>query len=324
MFKKTLITFLLIFSIPINALAYSDRIIASGENIGITLNTDGVLIAGTYNVGNNSPANEAGLKSGDLITKVNGKKISKIDELASEIDKSNSDKVEINYTRDKKNHKTTLNLIKDEDVLKTGLYVKDSVTGIGTLTFIDPETKLFGALGHEITNTVTGKILEIKDGKIFDSKVTGIVPSQDGTAGEKKAQTDSKEIRGEVSENTTQGIFGKYSDTIDNTKTYKVASKNEIKKGNAKILTVLNGNSVSEYNIEITEINDENSKTKNFVFKIIDDNLLKKTGGIVQGMSGSPIVQGDYIIGAVTHVVVDDPEKGYGIFITNMLEEAEN
>jgi len=323
-FKKTLITFLLIFSIPINVLAYSDRIIASGENIGITLNTNGVLIAGTYNVGNKAPANEAGLKSGDLITKINGKQVSKIDELATEIDNANSKEVEVNYTRDNKNHTTTLKLIKDEDVLKTGLYVKDSVTGIGTLTFIDPETKLFGALGHEITNTVTGKVLEIKDGKIFDSTVTGIVPSKDGTAGEKKAQTDSDDIRGSVGENTSQGIFGKYSNPIDQSKTYKVATKNDIKKGDAKILTVLSGQTVSEYSIDIIEISNETSKTKNFVFKITDDNLLKKTGGIVQGMSGSPIIQGDYIVGAVTHVVVDDPEKGYGIFITNMLEEAEN
>ena len=323
MFKKTLITFLLIFSIPLNVLAYSDRVIASGENVGITLNTDGVLIAGTYKIGNTSPANKAGLKNGDLITKVNNMRVSNINELAAAVDKASSNQVKIEYSREKQFHKTTLELIQDENILKTGLYVKDSVTGIGTLTYIDPETNLFGALGHEILEQSTGKILEIKDGKIFDSTVTGVIPSTEGNAGEKKAEYDSKQIEGTVYENTTQGIFGKYTKNISESQTYKVAKPTEIKKGKAKILTVLEGNTVSEYEININKINDENSKNKNFTFEITDKELLKKTGGIVQGMSGSPIIQGDYIIGAVTHVVVEDPTKGYGIFITNMLEESE-
>lgn len=321
MFKKTLIAFLLIFSIPINVFAYSEKIIASGENIGITLNTDGILIAGTYSIGNISPATDAGLKSGDIIKKVDGQTVSTIDELALVIENVDSQEIKIEYSRELKKHNTTLKLVEDDEILKTGLYVKDSVTGIGTLTFIDPETKVFGALGHEITNISTGKILEIKNGKILESTVTDLIPSADGYAGEKKAQT-IKKIEGNINENTKQGVFGTYTGDVKGD-TYQVASTDEIKLGSAQMLTVLNGTKIEKYDINITKINEENNKTKNFIFEITDKELLNKTGGIIQGMSGSPIVQGEYIVGAVTHVMVDSPEKGYGIFITNMLEEAE-
>jgi len=324
--KKTVIMLLLsFFIIPINALAYSDKIIASGENIGITLNSDGVLIVGIYDVDGKSPATEAGLKAGDVITDVNKKEVNSIEEMASKINDSNDGSVNVGYMRNGKKQTATLKLYKDEnDVYKTGLYVKDSVTGIGTLTFIDPETKLFGALGHEIQEQTTGKLLEIKDGKIFDSTVTGVIPSSDGNPGEKKAKYDASKITGDVAENTTQGIFGTYTSDISNKNTYTVAKPSDIKTGKAKILTVLDGKEVKEYEINITKINKKQQKNKNFVFEITDKDLLDKTNGIIQGMSGSPIVQGDYIIGAVTHVVVDNPHKGYGIFITNMLEEAEN
>ncbi|MFR2585221.1 MAG: SpoIVB peptidase [Bacilli bacterium] len=323
--KKTCITLLLsFFIIPINALAYSDQIIVGGENIGITLNSTGILIVGVYDVNNSSPASDAGLKSGDMITTVNKEKVNNIEEMAQKINDSSKDSVSVGYLRDGKKETTTLKLYKDENnVYKTGLYVKDSVTGIGTLTFIDPETKLFGALGHEIQEQTTGKLLEIKDGKIFDSTVTGVVPSSDGTPGEKKAKYDANKTVGDVATNTTQGIFGTYTSELPNKDTYKVAKPSQIKTGKAKILTVLNGSEIKEYEINITKINEGKQKNKNFVFEITDKELLDKTNGIIQGMSGSPISQGEYVIGAVTHVVVDNPHKGYGIFITNMLEEAE-
>ena len=324
-FKKTCITLLLtFFIIPINALAYSERIIAGGENIGITLNSSGVLIVGVYKVNDTSPATEAGLKSGDIITTINKEKVDTIEDMAEKINAAGSQEVAVGYLRDGKNRTATLKLYKDDnDVYKTGLYVKDSVTGIGTLTFIDPETKIFGALGHEIQEQTTGKILEIKDGKIFDSTVTGVIPSSDGTPGEKKAEYDVTKTTGDVSSNTTQGVFGKYTSELPNEDTYNVAEPSEIKLGKAKIKTVLNGTEIKEYEINITKINKDEQKNKNFVFEITDKELLDKTNGIIQGMSGSPIIQGDNIVGAVTHVVVDNPHKGYGIFITNMLEEAE-
>lgn len=324
-FQKTVIALVLtLFIIPINVLAYSDRVIVGGENIGITLNSDGVLIVGVYDVEGSSPATEAGLKAGDIINSVNKNEVNNIEDMASKINDANSNTVTVGYTRNGKKQSATLKLYKDDnDVYKTGLYVKDSVTGIGTLTFIDPETKLFGALGHEIQEQTTGKLLEIKDGKIFESTVTGVIPSSDGNPGEKQAKYDASKTTGNVSSNTTQGIFGTYTNELPNKDTYNVAKPSEIKKGKASILTVLNGSEIKEYEINILKINKGDNKNKNFVFEIVDKELLDKTNGIIQGMSGSPIIQGDNIIGAVTHVVVDNPHKGYGIFITNMLEEAE-
>lgn len=322
---KIIITLLTFVIIPPTTLAYSKEIIAGGENIGITLNSKGILIVGTYDINGSSPADKADIKSGDIITDIEGNKVNTIEEMASAINESNKDEININYKRNNELKKTKLKLYKDENnIYKTGLFVKDSITGIGTLTFIDPKTKKFGALGHEIQEQSTGKMLEIKDGKIFDSNVTGVVPSTDGNPGEKKAEYNADKVKGITNENTTQGIFGDYTEEIPNKKLYKVANNQDIKEGNAKILTVLKDKEIKEYDIEIIEVNKNNDKNKNFVFEITDKELLNQTNGIIQGMSGSPIIKDDYIIGAVTHVVVNDPHKGYGIFITNMLEEAEN
>lgn len=323
-FKKQISFLLLCLMLPLRAFAYSDYVIPGGENIGIELHAKGVMIVGTYKVGEVSPSVEAGLKQGDIITKINQEETTTIDQMVSKIDASeNKDAVHITYVREGLEKETQLKLYKVDDIYKTGLYVKDGITGVGTLTFIDPNSKLFGALGHEITEKNTGKILEIKDGKIFNSSVTGVEASTDGSPGEKNARLDTNAVTGTVSKNTTEGIFGKYTETLPDKKKYKVAQKNEVKTGEATILTVTSGNEIKEYKINITKINDLSKKNKNFVFEITDTELLSKTGGIVQGMSGSPIIQGDYIVGAVTHVVVDNPAKGYGIFITNMLEEAE-
>lgn len=324
-FKKTFILLLLsFFIIPSYVLAYSDRVLIGGENIGITLNSSGILIVGTYDVEGTSPAKEAGLKAGDIILSINDKKVDNIEDMASKINDLKSSNINILYKRNGKKGNTTLKLYKDDnDVYKTGLFVKDSITGIGTLTYIDPETKIFGALGHEILEQSTGKVLEIKDGKIFNSTVTGVIPSSDGNPGEKQAKYDVTKTIGDVDSNTTQGVFGKYTDELPNKDTYKVAKPSDVKEGEAYILTVLKNSEVKKYEIRITDIGSDDDKNKNFVFEIVDKELLDTTNGIIQGMSGSPIIEGDYIIGAVTHVVVDNPHKGYGIFITNMLEEGE-
>lgn len=324
--KKTLIVILLTLSImPQITLAYSDYIVAGGSNIGMELKADGVIIVGLYKVSGVNPANEAGLKVGDTIIAVDNNVVSSISEMVTALDKApDKDNIKIEYLRNDTKNVTSLKLIMDQNgTFKTGLYVKDSISGIGTLSFIDPQTKIFGALGHEIIEKTTGEILDIKDGKIFSSKVTGIVKSENGNPGEKSATLFSDKILGNIEENTNKGVFGTYSGNIDTTHLYKVAGANDIKTGKAQIMTVLNDEEIKYYDITITQLNNK-QKTKNILFEITDDELLEKTGGIIQGMSGSPIIQDDYIIGAVTHVVVESPTKGYGIFITNMLEEAEN
>lgn len=324
-FKKIFLTLLIsLIIIPINAYAYSDKLIVGGNNIGIEVKTKGILVIGTYEINGEFINKDSNIRAGDYITKVNDNKINNIDDFTNEIKKDiDKTKVDIEYYRNGKSYTSFLKLVESNGEYKTGLYVKDTITGIGTLTFIDPNTKIFGALGHEISDKNTESILNINDGSIYYSYITGITKSTNGNPGEKEATYDDKNKYGVVNENTKSGIFGKYTSNIGDSKLYNVAKKDEIKLGNAKIRTVIDGEEISEYNIEIERIN-TNDKTKNIVFKINDERLLNKTGGIVQGMSGSPIIQDDKIVGAVTHVIVNDCSKGYGIFITNMLEEAEN
>ena len=321
--KKTFLSILLtICCIPTIAFAYSDYIIAGGQNIGIELNAKGVMIVGFYKVDNHYIAEVSGLAVGDIITTINDQEVLSIHELVDKINQSNGE-IKIGYMHNNIAKYTNLKLIKQDNTYKTGIYVKDSISGIGTLTYIDPNNKVFGALGHEITERSSGRVLDISGGKIFSSKVTNIVPSTNGSPGEKNAQVKADEITGSIQENTIKGIFGSYQDTFDDSKLYKVAKPSEVKKGEAKMLTVLDGTKVEEFTINIIKLNDS-GKTKNLLFEITDERLLEKTNGIIQGMSGSPIIQDEKIVGAVTHVVVDNPHRGYGIFITNMLEEGEN
>lgn len=309
--KKRLIILLTILLIPFNVLAYSNYIIPGGENIGISINSKGIIVIGRYKNINKK------IKNGDIITKIDGMNVNNMDELSKYID-SNKHTVEI--LRNNKIINIELEVIEENGIYRTGLYVKDNITGIGTLSYIDPETKLFGALGHEVSESNTGTILSVKDGKIYNSNVTDIERSESGNPGSKDATISDNEI-GNINKNTKKGIFGKINN-IPNKKKYKVASISDIKLDKAKILTVINDNNINEYEIEIKKILDDNSN-KNILFEITDKELLNKTGGIVQGMSGSPIIQDDYIIGAVTHVVINNPKYGYGIYIKNMLEESE-
>lgn len=315
-FKKALFLLLLL---PLNVGAYSDYIIAGGQNIGIELNTNGIIVVGNYNINNSTPSLDAGIQNGDIIKKINDIPVNNIDRMLDIINTSTSDEIKITFLRNNKILNTTLKLALDDDTYKSGLYVKDSVTGVGTLTYVDPNTKIFGALGHEIILKNTSKLVDITDGNIYDSEVISINKSINGVPGEKNAKFILDSNLGTINENTYHGIFGTFNDTSD-AKLYKV-SKPSL--GKASILTVLNKKEVEAFEIDIKEIS-TNSTTRNILFEITDEELLNVTGGIVQGMSGSPIIQGDNIVGAVTHVVVEKPNKGYGIFITNMLEEGEN
>lgn len=202
-FKKTTVLLLLLFIIPINVLAYSKYLIPGGENIGIQINTSGVIVVGMYNVNGKNPAQEAGIKAGDIIKKIENQEVTSIDDMISKINILNTDKIKLTYERNKIEYTTTLEIFKDENnIYKTGLYVKDSITGIGTLSFIDPNTKIFGALGHEIIEKNTGVLLEIKEGKIYETNVTSIDRSFNGTPGAKNAEFYIDSNKGTIKENT--------------------------------------------------------------------------------------------------------------------------
>ena len=327
-FKKRLLPLLalLLFIMPLNVSAYSNEIILGGQNVGIEVSSKKITIVGFYKVGNSYIAKESGLKIGDSVIKIGNTNIYSISDMVNSINLNvRNDKVDITVLRNDKEITINLKLVKDSNnTYKTGIYVKDQITGIGTLTYIDPKTKIFGALGHEIIDTSTSKQLEIKDGKIFKSTITGTIKSTDYTTGEKNAVFYSNEIYGNVLENTTSGIFGTYKVVPKYRSLIEVGKPNEIELGKASIFTVVDGDKTEEFAIEILKINDDVS-VKNILFKITDKVLIEKTNGVIKGMSGSPIVQNNKIIGAVTHAVVNDSNnKGYGIFITTMLEEGEN
>lgn len=324
--KKLLVSCILSlsFMFPINILAYSEAVIPGGENIGIKIESKGLLVIGYYKV-NGEYIAEDNIKISDRIIKIEDKTINNINEMTDVINGlNNKEEVNITVVRNKKEVETKLNLVLDKGILKTGLYVKDQINGIGTISYIDPSTKIYGALGHEVIESNTREIVEVKEGNIFSSVVTSIDRSVNGTPGSKNASINYNNLIGSINSNTTRGIYGKI-DKIPDKKTMDVAKFDEIKKGEATIYTTLNGSDVTKYNIEITEVDKSNTSTsKSISFKVTDKDLLEKTGGIVQGMSGSPIIQNNKIIGAVTHVVVDDVTRGYGIFIRTMLKEGEN
>ncbi len=321
--KFPLFMLILTILLPIQVFAYSDYILASGENIGIELKSNHIIIVGSYNIGSHNPLTENGLVIGDQILKVNGEAVTTVAELQNIVSQNKQDTIKITYLRGNTEYTKNIKLYLEDGAYKTGLYVRDTIRGVATLTYIDVENKTFGALGHEILEKSTKSKFDTRDGTIFSSSVTGIIKSQDGSPGEKSARSDSTQVYGNVLKNTTSGIFGNYTTTIPKSKLYKVATSDEINLGKAKILTVINDNDIQEFDINILKIN-KNSSTKNILFEVTDETLLEKTGGIVQGMSGSPIIQGNNIIGAVNFVLVDKTNKGYGIFITTMLEEAEN
>ena len=310
--------------VPNLVFAYSDSIILGGNNVGIRVNTKYVMIVGFYKVDDKYIGEDAGLSIGDYITKINDINISSIDQMVDIINKNKEQgKIKVTYIHDNIENNTILDLIKDKnDVYKTGLYVKDTINGIGTLTYIDPNTLIFGALGHEISDKNSLRKVEISNGSIFKSEITGITPSSNGTPGSKDAKLYTNTNYGNIKSNTESGIYGTIDDNSFSNNIVDVANNNEIKLGKAIIKTVIDGYDIEDFEINIIDI-DKDNPTKNILFEITDKNLLEKTGGVVAGMSGSPIIQNNKIVGAVTHVVVSDPKKGYGIFITTMLEEGD-
>ena len=322
--KKLLIVLLITIMFPLNIFAYSESIVPGGENIGITIDTKGLIVVGFYKVEGEFIGKE-NLKIGDTIIEIEGIEINSIDDMIEIInEKVKDNRVNITIIRNNKKIETYLPLINVDNVYKTGLYVKESVTGIGTLTYIDPVTKVYGALGHEIILSSTNKSVEVKSGIIYDSFVKSIDRSISGKVGSKNASIRYNNKLGTIIKNTPVGLYGKYVNSIPKKDLMEVANFNEIELGEAYIYTNIEGNEVKTFKINITSINKSKIKTsKSINFKIEDDELVNKTGGIIQGMSGSPIIQNNKVIGAVTHVVVSSPMEGYGVFIRTMLEEGE-
>ena len=318
--KKFIVFLCLSLFCPLSVFAYSNEVILGGSTIGINIESD-VMVIGFYKIG--GKYHKSDLVEGDIITKVEDDEIHTINDLSTSLEKYvEQEEITITYLRGNKENTTLLSLYFEDGMYKTGLYVKDGVTGIGTLTFIDPATNTYGALGHEVLESTTSKIVEVRSGSIFENSITSIDSSANGDPGSKNAKFYYNNIYGDIDKNTKYGIYGTYTEEYDDTSLIEVADSSEVKIGPAVIYTVLEDEKVEKFEIEITKIN-ENSEIKNISFEIIDQELLDKTGGVVQGMSGSPIVQNDKLIGAVTHVVTDNVTTGYGLFITTMLEESE-
>lgn len=305
-------------------------LIPGGDAIGIKIQTDGLVVVDTYLVntiqGAINPAKEAGIMKGDLIVAVNNQKITTVEEYKQQLlqsEQTNQLILTINR-QGKLEHMTIHPVTSTEGVMTTGLYLRDKLAGIGTLTFIDPNTLKYGALGHEIIDQDTNQLVTVNYGEIIQSNVTAIRKAATGKPGEKVADILFDQKLGTLEKNNNFGIYG----VMSNSDTFKkepipIAYISEVKTGPAQIFTVLNGNTIEVFDINITDVNPQTQKAiKGLKYVVTDERLLNETGGIVQGMSGSPIIQDGKIVGAVTHVLVHDATMGYGIFIEWMLQEA--
>jgi len=306
-------------------------IVACGSTIGVKLEIDGILVIGISDVetfGNKRvvPARESGIRPGDSIMTVDGKKIDSINELIQSINESKGNKIKLGYKRGNNFYESEIQPVMaiDDEKYHIGLWVRESTAGIGTLTFYDPDTGYFGALGHSITDIDTGMLIPVKKGEILECSIVGIRKSTAGNPGELKGVfIEDRNKLGNIRLNSKYGIYGVLNRNVMEKVSYElypIGLRSQVKEGPALILSNIDGKEVEEYSIEIQKVSKQSlNGSKGMVIKITDERLLNKTGGIVQGMSGSPIIQDGKIIGAVTHVLVNDPTRGYGIFIEGML-----
>lgn len=307
----------------------SIKLVPCGTAIGVRINTNGIMVLSVGSVKGEDKKNYEPcanlIKAGDLILSANGKNINNKEELIKEIETLKNTNVDLQINRNGKILNQNISVVKGSDGLnKIGLWVRDSTQGIGTMTYYNPDTLEFGSLGHGIVDVDTKELMSVKDGKIMSSNIAAINKGEKGCPGELIGDIKTDKTIGSIRTNTNFGVYGKLD--ADNFKinplnAIPIAMNSEITEGSAYILSNIEGNQVKKYNIMIESVNHFNTDTsKGMVIKITDDELLKKTNGIVQGMSGSPIIQNGKLIGAVTHVFVQEPEKGYGIFIENMIK----
>lgn len=299
------------------------------------LYTNGVLIVGMSEIEdvNNllvRPYDNIDIKEGDTIIEVNGNEIDSIENLQDEVNSSKGDNIELTLIRDGSVLTANIKPARiEENEYKLGLWVKDAATGVGTITFYEPESKNFAALGHGITDSDTDKLIDIDSGEIVTSKIIDIKKSEQGEAGEIKGSIAGQSTIGKVTKNTEFGIYGNLNSltslNIDTSNRVDVALRNEIKPGEAIMKCTLEDGICRDYKIEIEKIYlDNNSNNKSMLIKIIDEELLEKTGGIVRGLSGAPIIQEGKFVGAVTNVLVNDPKRGYAVFAEIMIKELLN
>ena len=307
------------------------RLIPGGQALGVAMRTEGVLIVGIGEAAEGvSPAKAAGLQAGDVILSVGGEAVTTAESLTSLLNKAGGGPVPIAYQRSGEKRTCLLTPHRDEvtGAVRLGAWVRDSTAGVGTLSFYDPDTGRYAALGHAITDGDTGAVLSVSEGQVLRADIVAVQKGQRGAPGELKGSflRDAQRL-GDIRRNSVLGIYGTL-DTAAANPLYPdglpIGLRSGVHTGKATILSSVDGTGIHEYAIEITRVNQQSAPApKSMVIRVTDDDLLNKTGGIVQGMSGSPIIQDGRIIGAVTHVFVSDPTQGYGVYVDWMLQEAE-
>ncbi len=303
-------------------------VIPLGKTIGMKLYTEGVLVVGMSEIEGKKPYENSGIEAGDRIIEVNNKKITSSDELTECVNACNGRNIEIKYVNNE--DKIVLTQIEpaktSNDEYKIGLWVRDAAAGVGTITFYEPSTGSFASLGHGINDVDTYELINIANGELVTAKILDIVKGKDGIPGEIKGSIDNSVTIGDISKNTDFGVYGTITNTnalnIQNLAEMEVADRSEINTGKAYILCELENGKTEKYEIEIQKLfKDNNQDNKSMLIKITDARLIEKTGGIIQGMSGAPIIQNGKFIGAVTHVLVNDAKVGYGVFADLMIKQ---
>ncbi len=322
-FSFNLTLFIFIISLAASAYAEEIKVIPIGKAVGIRIYTDGLLVIGTSEINGENAAKKNGIKVNDRITQINGKEVSTTDEFSKTVNE-HPDGVNLEIVRDNRNIEiNAVPVLSEDNIYRLGLWVRDSTAGIGTVTYYDPSGKSFAALGHAINDVDTGNILSVKSGNILDCDILSVTKGQKGSPGELNG-TFNGNIIGDVKVNAKTGVFGKMlSDSfLDYSNPVPVAAKEQVHEGEAYIMSDAFGNNTEQYSIEINKITDDSDK--GLIIEITDKRLIDRSGGIVQGMSGSPIIQDGRLVGAVTHVFVNNPLKGYGTLAENMIDAQRN
>ena len=321
--KSTLTVSLFNFNIKDIEINVIDKttVIPVGEVVGIKMYTKGVLVVGMAEIEGEKPYSSTEIKEGDIITNVDDEEIENTSDLIECINKSNGKSVEITYINNGQTKECNIKPVRSEDGdYKIGLWVRDSAAGIGTVTLYEPESKNFVALGHGITDIDTHELINISSGELVTTKILSIIKGESGTPGKIQGTIENQKNIGTIYKNTSLGIYGKVSQVsnlpLNYSKPLEIAMRDEIKLGKAKILcNIENEQGIEEYEIEIVrKFTNNNYDNKSMLIRVTDERLIEKTGGIVQGMSGSPIIQNGKFVGAVTHVIVNNPKEGYAVF----------